>query len=353
MQPVITTEVAPAVRNHPGAWPTPTKEMTTWPRLLAKREDPKDPYETGLAHWREQVRGARGGPARRATGRRRSRAPRPRAGARLGTGLLGDADASRALLPRARHDRSDGTNRVARTLRHHSDSGQESPGRVGSSPLFRRARASRAESAGTESRRPPARPLSLREPKGIVAGASPQRARLGAHRQRRRSSRARDTGTNASRRHERQDHRPLLVDALARRVLGRNAWPCFGRARRPARSLSMQRHSQGHRAGRSDPRSGRTMRRSRSMIAPIGAVRPPRKPPLLPKPLELEEAQKLLAVAVAEGGRRGIAVMLALLLGLRRFEIAELRFADFSNGWVRIVGKCQRDASLCRFPSFS
>jgi site-specific recombinase XerD len=80
--------------------------------------------------------------------------------------------------------------------------------------------------------------------------------------------------------------------------------------------------------------------------APIGAVRPPRKPPLLPKPLELEEAQKLLAVAVAEGGRRGVAVMLGLLLGLRRFEIAKLRFADFSNGWVRFVGKCQRDASL-------
>ncbi len=80
--------------------------------------------------------------------------------------------------------------------------------------------------------------------------------------------------------------------------------------------------------------------------APIGAVRPPRKPPLVPKPLELEEAQKLLAVAVAEGGRRGVAVMLGLLLGLRRFEIAKLRFADFSNGWVRFVGKCQRDASL-------
>jgi len=80
--------------------------------------------------------------------------------------------------------------------------------------------------------------------------------------------------------------------------------------------------------------------------APIGAVRPPRKPPLLPKPLELDEAQKLFAVAVAEGGRRGIAVMLALLLGLRRFEIAKLRFADFANGLVRIVGKCQRDLSL-------
>ena len=80
--------------------------------------------------------------------------------------------------------------------------------------------------------------------------------------------------------------------------------------------------------------------------APIGAVRPPRKPPLVPKPLELEEAQKLLAVAVAEGGRRGVAVMLALLLALRRFEIAKLRFADFSNDRVRFVGKCQRDATL-------
>ena len=79
---------------------------------------------------------------------------------------------------------------------------------------------------------------------------------------------------------------------------------------------------------------------------PIGAVRPPRKPPLVPKPLELEEAQRLLAAAVDEGGRRGIATMFALLLGLRRFEIANLRFADFSNGGVRFVGKCRRDATL-------
>jgi integrase len=80
--------------------------------------------------------------------------------------------------------------------------------------------------------------------------------------------------------------------------------------------------------------------------APIGAVRPPRKPRLVPKPLELDEAQRLLAAAVAEGGRRGVAVQLGLLLGLRRFEIAGLRFADFSDGWVRFVGKGRLEASL-------
>jgi integrase/recombinase XerC len=79
---------------------------------------------------------------------------------------------------------------------------------------------------------------------------------------------------------------------------------------------------------------------------PIGAVRAPRKPRLVPKPLELGEAQRLLAAAVDEGGHRGVAVLLGLLLGLRRFEIAKLRFADFSDGWVRFVGKGQLEAAL-------
>jgi len=79
---------------------------------------------------------------------------------------------------------------------------------------------------------------------------------------------------------------------------------------------------------------------------PIGAVRAPRKARLIPRPLELDEAQRLLVAAVDEGGRRGVAAMLGLLLGLRRFEIAKLRFTDFSAGWVRFVGKGQIEASL-------
>ena len=79
---------------------------------------------------------------------------------------------------------------------------------------------------------------------------------------------------------------------------------------------------------------------------PIGAVRVPRKTRLVARPLELDQAQRLLAAAVAEGGHRGVAVLLGLLLGLRRFEIAKLRFADFSGGWVRFVGKGQLEAAL-------
>jgi len=79
---------------------------------------------------------------------------------------------------------------------------------------------------------------------------------------------------------------------------------------------------------------------------PIGAVRAPRKSRLVARPLELDEARRLLVAAVDEGGPRGVAVLLGLLLGLRRFEIAKLRFADFSLGWVRFVGKGQLEAAL-------
>lgn len=79
---------------------------------------------------------------------------------------------------------------------------------------------------------------------------------------------------------------------------------------------------------------------------PIKALRVPRKARMVARPLEVDEARRLLAAAIDDGGPRGVAVLLGLLLGLRRFEIAKLRFADFSGGWVRFVGKGSLEATL-------
>jgi integrase/recombinase XerC len=59
--------------------------------------------------------------------------------------------------------------------------------------------------------------------------------------------------------------------------------------------------------------------------------------------LEEPAAAALAAVArrrAAEGTRKGLAVLLGLYGGLRRSEIAELRWTDLAgDGWVRVIGK--------------
>jgi hypothetical protein len=41
-----------------------------------------------------------------------------------------------------------------------------------------------------------------------------------------------------------------------------------------------------------------------------------------------------------------LAVVIGLYLGLRRFEIAKLRWADFDDGWLRVVGKGDVEATI-------
>ncbi|MHB1987941.1 MAG: tyrosine-type recombinase/integrase [Acidimicrobiales bacterium] len=102
------------------------------------------------------------------------------------------------------------------------------------------------------------------------------------------------------------------------------------------------------------PHRRRSLRSSlRHYLAELGidtaladAVRVPKKRLMVARPLELAEARQLLARALTDDSGRGIAVLLGLLLGLRRFEIAERRWADFSNGWLILVGKGNIEATL-------
>lgn len=79
---------------------------------------------------------------------------------------------------------------------------------------------------------------------------------------------------------------------------------------------------------------------------PLWAVRVPRKRRMIAQPLEPDEVARLM-VAVRENGEvPGFAVLLGLFLGLRRFEIAAVRFADFSGGWLDVLGKGDLPARL-------
>lgn len=74
---------------------------------------------------------------------------------------------------------------------------------------------------------------------------------------------------------------------------------------------------------------------------PIGAVRVPPKPRMVCRALEPDDARILAKAARHRGDGPGLAVALGLYLGLRREEIATLRWAevDLELGWATITGK--------------
>jgi integrase len=79
---------------------------------------------------------------------------------------------------------------------------------------------------------------------------------------------------------------------------------------------------------------------------PLWAVRVPKARRMVCRALEDDDARTLEAAALARNDRKGLAVIVGLYLGLRRFEIAKLRWADFSDGWLRVVGKGDVEASI-------
>lgn len=85
-------------------------------------------------------------------------------------------------------------------------------------------------------------------------------------------------------------------------------------------------------AGRADP--------------PLRALRVPTKPAMVCKALDEGDARILAKAALAHGGREGLAVALALYLGLRREEVATLRWDAFTDGWVHVMGKGDRPRDL-------
>lgn len=82
--------------------------------------------------------------------------------------------------------------------------------------------------------------------------------------------------------------------------------------------------------------------------APTWAVRVPKEQRPRCRALEVEPAATLDAAARARIDRKGLAVLVGLYLGLRRFEIAKLRWSDFGDGlsWVTVVGKGDVTATL-------
>ncbi len=80
---------------------------------------------------------------------------------------------------------------------------------------------------------------------------------------------------------------------------------------------------------------------------PTEILRVPRKPRMVCRALDAEDAHRLCAAAIERDDRIGLAVVIGLYTGLRRFEIAKLRWSDFSpDGWLRVVGKGNREATV-------
>lgn len=79
------------------------------------------------------------------------------------------------------------------------------------------------------------------------------------------------------------------------------------------------------------------------VVGPSGAVKVPPKPQGRWKGLEDDQVRTLLDVARGDWPRGGV-VYIGIYLGLRREEIAKLRWADFdiSMTWVTIMGKGDR-----------
>ena len=79
---------------------------------------------------------------------------------------------------------------------------------------------------------------------------------------------------------------------------------------------------------------------------PLWLIRLGPRPRMICRALDPDQAAALSCRARERGGPEGLAVLLALYLALRREEIATLRWDDFSNGWLRVLGKGQKEASL-------
>jgi integrase len=93
---------------------------------------------------------------------------------------------------------------------------------------------------------------------------------------------------------------------------------------------------------------GRAWQVAERRQAPLSAVLVPTKPRYVCRALSEPQASALARRARAAGGVEGLAVLLALYAGLRRSEIASLRWADIDLevGWLRIVGKGDVTAEL-------
>lgn len=79
---------------------------------------------------------------------------------------------------------------------------------------------------------------------------------------------------------------------------------------------------------------------------PVKALRVPKRPEMVCKALEDEESAMLAKAARHRGDAKGLAVAIGLYTAFRRAEIAKLRWGDFADGWVHLIGKREKEARL-------
>lgn len=86
--------------------------------------------------------------------------------------------------------------------------------------------------------------------------------------------------------------------------------------------------------------------------APTEALRVPPKPRMVCRAVEPEDGKLLAKAARTRGDAKGLAVAIGLYLGLRREEIATLRWACFDGtGWATVVGKGERSRTIPVHPA--
>lgn len=149
-----------------------------------------------------------------------------------------------------------------------------------------------------------------------------------------------------------------LTEALLGRGLSRKTVVCYLRAiRRPRAELGLETVSATDLSAWVDTNVKR-VHPARALLrkalraywlasgrptGPWMAVRVPRRPRMRCRALAATEGAFLASEAkrrALEGTRKGLAVLFGLFAGLRRSEIAELRWSSISgDGWLRVVGK--------------
>ena len=149
-----------------------------------------------------------------------------------------------------------------------------------------------------------------------------------------------------------------LTDALLRRGLSRKTVACYlATIRRARRELDLETVCAPELLAWADAeltrsRSMRSLARSALKAywavagrpdAPWAALPVPRRRRMRCRALEEAQAAALAAVArrrASAGTRKGLAVLLGLYGGLRRSEIADVRWSQISpDGWLTVVGK--------------
>ena len=91
-------------------------------------------------------------------------------------------------------------------------------------------------------------------------------------------------------------------------------------------------------------------RLSQRTDGPVGAIRVPTRARMVSRALDEDVAARLAAAAAIRGDVPGLAVTVALYSGLRRAEIAALRWDAMADGWLSLVGKGDVSATIPLHP---